>query len=118
MTGLGGRRLDREFHRCAGAKLHFRSEGKGEALLFPMASGLCPAGPRLWKCSRGASKCWRPTIRASANPNSPDWIDDVPDLAFFYLDNARCAGRWRVHVVGHSLGGWIALEMAIRSTRG
>jgi len=35
--------------------------------------------------------------------DSPDWIDDVPDLAFFYLDMLDALADGRVHVVGHSL---------------
>jgi pimeloyl-ACP methyl ester carboxylesterase len=47
---------------------------------------------------------------------TPDGIDDVGDLAYFYLDLLGKLANGRVHVVGHSLGGWIAMEMAIRST--
>jgi pimeloyl-ACP methyl ester carboxylesterase len=48
--------------------------------------------------------------------DAPDWIDDVPDLGFFYLDLLDALDLKAVHVVGASLGGWVAMEMAIRST--
>ena len=46
----------------------------------------------------------------------PGWIDDVSDLAYLYLDAIEVLGLSGVHVVGQSLGGWIALEIAVRST--
>src|SRR5262249_13308982 len=43
-------------------------------------------------------------------------IDTVDDLAYLYLD-LLADQRWRdVVVIGCSLGGWIAAEMAVRST--
>src|SRR5215831_16354905 len=40
----------------------------------------------------------------------------VSDVAYCYLDAIEALGLSGVHVVGQSLGGWIALEMAVRST--
>lgn len=48
--------------------------------------------------------------------STPEWLDDVSDLAYFYLDLLTRLDLRDVHVVGHSMGGWLALEMAIRST--
>jgi pimeloyl-ACP methyl ester carboxylesterase len=48
--------------------------------------------------------------------DSPDWLDSVGDLAFFYLDFIKQLGLRGVHLVGSSLGGWAALELAVRST--
>ncbi len=46
--------------------------------------------------------------------DTPGWLDSVGDLAYFYLDLIRDLQLDDVHVVGTSLGGWIAAEMAIR----
>jgi pimeloyl-ACP methyl ester carboxylesterase len=46
----------------------------------------------------------------------PSWLDNIHDLAYFYLDFMKALGLERVHVVGHSLGGWIACEIGVRST--
>jgi pimeloyl-ACP methyl ester carboxylesterase len=40
----------------------------------------------------------------------------VGDMAFFYLDLLRALELRDVHLVGHCVGGWIAAEVAIRST--
>jgi len=45
----------------------------------------------------------------------PDWLDGIDDYAYFYLDAIEALGLGRVHAVGHSVGGWVALEMAVRN---
>jgi pimeloyl-ACP methyl ester carboxylesterase len=44
----------------------------------------------------------------------PTWLDNIHDLAYFYLDYLSKRDLSKVHVVGMSLGGWLALEMAVR----
>ena len=48
--------------------------------------------------------------------DDPPWLDTVSDLAYFYLDFIAAMGLEEVHLVGTSLGGWIAAEMAVRNT--
>jgi len=48
--------------------------------------------------------------------DDPPWLDEVGDLAYFYLDFLHVLGLDRVHLIGTSLGGWIAAELAVRST--
>jgi pimeloyl-ACP methyl ester carboxylesterase len=46
--------------------------------------------------------------------DTPDWLDNVGDLAYFYLDVMGALGVTGVHLSGTSLGGWIAAEIAVR----
>jgi pimeloyl-ACP methyl ester carboxylesterase len=46
--------------------------------------------------------------------DTPEWLDTVGDLAYFYLDFIRHFGLDGINLVGHSLGGWIAAELAVR----
>lgn len=48
--------------------------------------------------------------------DTPPWLHSVGDLAYFYLDFIKQFGLRGIHLVGSSLGGWTALEIAIRST--
>jgi pimeloyl-ACP methyl ester carboxylesterase len=48
----------------------------------------------------------------------PAWFDSVSDLAVAYLDLLDLLELDRVLVVGSSIGGWIAAEMATRDTSG
>jgi len=49
--------------------------------------------------------------------DTPDWLDNIPDLANFYLDFLDQLDLTGVDLVGFSLGGWIAAELAARNTR-
>jgi pimeloyl-ACP methyl ester carboxylesterase len=44
------------------------------------------------------------------------WLDRTSDLAYFYLDFIEALKLDGVHLIGTSLGGWVAAELAIRST--
>lgn len=46
----------------------------------------------------------------------PAWLRDMHDLAYFYLDYMAARDLRNVHLVGHSMGGWLAMEIAIRDT--
>src|SRR5882757_5078392 len=48
--------------------------------------------------------------------DDPPWLDRPSDLAYFYLDMIEALKLDRVHLMGTSLGGWIAAELAIRNT--
>jgi len=49
--------------------------------------------------------------------DTPDWLDTIADLAGFYLDFLDQLDLNDVDLVGFSLGGWIAAELAARNTR-
>jgi pimeloyl-ACP methyl ester carboxylesterase len=49
--------------------------------------------------------------------DTPDWLDNIADLANFYLDFLDQLDLNDVDLVGHSVGGWIAAELAVRNTR-
>ncbi len=48
--------------------------------------------------------------------DTPDWLDTIHDLAYFYLDFIDALELDRLHLVGISIGGWIAAELAVRNT--
>jgi pimeloyl-ACP methyl ester carboxylesterase len=99
-----------------GVKVNIRRGGAGAPLLFLH-------GPQGFAGSDAAVErlAQRFDVLAPDHPgfgksDAADSLDDVPDLSFFYLDLLAALRLERVAVVGHSLGGWIALEMAVRST--
>jgi pimeloyl-ACP methyl ester carboxylesterase len=48
----------------------------------------------------------------------PEWADSIADLAIAYLDLLDTLDLSGVMVIGNSIGGWIAAEMALRDTQG
>lgn len=53
----------------------------------------------------------------NGTPRVP-WLDSVADLADAYLDLLDALGLEAVTVIGNSVGGWIAAEMALRDIQG
>lgn len=42
----------------------------------------------------------------------PEWLETVRDLALFYLELFDTLGLEQVHLIGQSLGGWVAADLA------
>jgi len=99
-----------------GAKLFLRRDGAGEPLLFLHGVQGLPGWTEALSRLAERFAVIAPDHPGFGRSDAPDWIDDVSDLAFFYLDLLDRLANGRVHIVGHSLGGWIAMAMAIRST--
>lgn len=83
--------------------------------------------PLLWLHGAGGSDTWSAaqeqlaatfTVWAPAHPGFagtplPAWVRDVHDVAFHYVDLLAVAGLDHPTVVGISLGGWIATDLAV-----
>ena len=46
---------------------------------------------------------------------APPFVDDISDVAYLLMDMLEQMNLRGVRVVGHSLGAWAGLEMAVRS---
>jgi pimeloyl-ACP methyl ester carboxylesterase len=88
--------------------------GSGTAVLFLHGGG--GAGRWLPCMDRLAAGCDLivPEHPGFGQSETPPWLDTVADLANFYLDFLDELDLHSVHLVGHSLGGWIAAELAVR----
>jgi pimeloyl-ACP methyl ester carboxylesterase len=96
----------------AGTHVRVQSAGEGPPLLYLHGAG-------------GVS--WLPGHTALAErcrlivPEHPNWGEDeladglesIDDLVYFYLDFLDALGLERAHLAGHSLGGWLAAEIAV-----
>jgi pimeloyl-ACP methyl ester carboxylesterase len=98
----------------AGCSIRMMRKGDGAPLLF--LHGLTGLGG--WQPFMDALAAEYDTIVPEhpgfGQSDTPDWLDSTGDLAYFYLDLIGALGLGPVHVVGASLGGWIAAEMAVR----
>jgi pimeloyl-ACP methyl ester carboxylesterase len=85
--------------------------------------------PLLFLHGGGGIGIWLPSMARLANTfdviapehpgfgasDTPDWLDNIADLANFYLDFLDQLDLRGVHLVGSSLGGWVAAELAVRN---
>jgi pimeloyl-ACP methyl ester carboxylesterase len=96
-----------------GTQVHLLSGGSGEPVLYLHGAGASNAW--LPFHARLAARCHvlAPDLLGFGQSDRPDWLDDVQDYAVHYLDLLDALGLERVHLVGLSLGGWIAAELAV-----
>jgi pimeloyl-ACP methyl ester carboxylesterase len=98
-----------------GTKLNVFEEGKGETLLFLHGAGGSNWSPLLQLLAK-KHRVFAPEHPGFGRSQIPEWMMGVGDLAFFYLDFLEQLDLENVHLVGHSLGGWTAAEIAVRNT--
>jgi len=102
--------------KVAEVDLEVVERGTGRPLLFLHGGeGLGPERPWLSALAKQYRVIapWHPGFNSAA----PDWLSSVDDLAYLYLDLADRLDLKDAVLVGHCLGGWVAAEMAVRSTR-
>lgn len=108
--------LDRLTTTVAGTEVCYRRGGSGQTLVFLHgAGGSGNALPFLEKLTADHD------VIIADHPGfgesgTPDWLETIHDMAFFYLDLLEALDLKDIHLVGQSLGGWIAMEVAVRST--
>jgi len=99
-----------------GIDLQLRRGGTGPTLLYLHGTDGLSEWPRfLDLLAKDHDVVAAPHPGFGSSP-CPAWMNDVSDLAYFYLDMLDALELRDVRVVGHSLGAWIALECAVRST--
>jgi len=99
-----------------GIRIDAVERGTGSPLLFLHPGiGLDPAAPVIDRLASRA-RLIAPTHPGFGGSEQPPAFDSVNDLAYFYLDLLDELDLNDVTLVGVSLGGWIAAEMAVKST--
>ncbi len=98
-----------------GCNVRFMRGGKGAPLLFLHgSSGAARWAPFMEKLAEN-HEVIVPEHPGFGASGSPEWLDGMSDLAFFYLDVIDHLGLDKVNLVGGSIGGWLAAEVAIRN---
>jgi pimeloyl-ACP methyl ester carboxylesterase len=98
--------------RDVAVKLH--RAGRGPRVLFLHGAGGVPQWLPFFDALAERYELWVPEHPGFGGSDDPPWIRSMPDLAMFYLDLVEEAGLDRIHLVGNSLGGWLAAEILIR----
>jgi pimeloyl-ACP methyl ester carboxylesterase len=100
---------------CRGATIRYRRVGHGPALLFLRSEDSLPDAPDFIEALAQDFEVILPDHPGFRTSDTPDWLKGMGDAAYFYLDFLERLDLAGVHLVGSSLGGWIAAEMAVRS---
>jgi pimeloyl-ACP methyl ester carboxylesterase len=104
-----------EIVSIGGIDVHTWVGGRGDPLLVLHGAG----GNRGWTrwVARVAERytVWAPTHPGFGTSGDAEWMEGIDDLARFYLWFIDAARLGRPHLLGHSIGGWTAAELATMS---
>jgi pimeloyl-ACP methyl ester carboxylesterase len=99
-----------------GCRINLRRGGSGQPLLFLHgASGVPAILPFMEKLAQ-RFEVLVPEHPGYGLSDEPEWLDNIHDVAYFYLDFLKSLNLPKTILIGSSLGGWIAMEMAVRDT--
>jgi pimeloyl-ACP methyl ester carboxylesterase len=88
--------------------------GEGRPLLVLHGEGGLQRAAGFLRRLAGTAHVLAPSHPGFGRSELPDWLDGVDDLAHLYLDLLDRRDLHGVTVVGLSLGGWVAAEMAVQ----
>jgi pimeloyl-ACP methyl ester carboxylesterase len=107
--------MTRETITLAGIEIELFEGGSGTPLLFLHgAQGFMPSQPYVGLVA-SRRRLIAPSHPGFGRSGLPLWLDSVDDIAHLYLELMDRKGLDRVDVVGCSLGGWLAAEIATKS---
>lgn len=97
-----------------GCNIRFRRGGNGPPLLFLHGAAGMPKIQPFLEMLAEKYDVLVPEHPGFGMSDEPDWLDNIQDLAYFYLDVLDQLKLPKVTVAGSSIGGWLVMEMAIR----
>jgi pimeloyl-ACP methyl ester carboxylesterase len=101
-----------EWLEVGGLPVAYRRKGTGEPTLYLHGAGMTRMWlPHLEALSEHVDVI-APEHPGYGETEMPDWLDGFEDLVIHYDELLDVLGLDQAHVVGYSLGGWLAAEFA------
>jgi pimeloyl-ACP methyl ester carboxylesterase len=109
-------KFNQSFIEVHGCKVNLRRGGSGQPLLFLHgASGAPVIMPFMEKLAERFDVLV-PEHPGYGQSDEPQWLENIHDVAYFYLDFLKQLDLRNVTLLGNSMGGWMAMEIAVRDT--
>jgi pimeloyl-ACP methyl ester carboxylesterase len=102
-----------EWIEVGGLRVAYRRKGQGPTTLYLHGAGLTRMWLPLYERLSGSVDLLVPEHPGYGETEMPDWLDGFDDLVIHYDSLLDALELERVHLVGYSLGGWIAAEIAV-----
>lgn len=109
--------MDFDTYEVAGATARVAIQGEGPPLVYLHGSGGANWPSALTLLAQ-RFRVYVPEHPGFGDTERPDWVETVQDIALFYLDLFETLGLSEINLVGQSLGGWIAAELASLCSHG
>jgi pimeloyl-ACP methyl ester carboxylesterase len=98
----------------ADVELEMLERGRGAPILYLHGgTGIAPDLPFIDLLAR-ERRIIAPSHPGFGKSSLPDWLDSIDDIAHIYLELMDRLGLTQADVVGFSIGGWIAAELATK----
>jgi pimeloyl-ACP methyl ester carboxylesterase len=102
-----------EWIEVGGLRVAYRRKGVGPPTLYLHGAGLTRMWLPLYERLSESVDLIVPEHPGYGETEMPEWLDGFDDLVIHYDALLDALELERVHVVGYSLGGWIAAEIAV-----
>src|SRR5690242_7049310 len=106
--------MSSSFVDVSGLPLELNRCGQGEALLMLCSEEQLEFDAPIIETLAKQFELIIPSPPGFGRSERPDWVSSPDDIAYVYLDLVETLGLEDVVVLGCSLGGWIAAEMATK----
>ena len=103
-------------HKVRDVNVRMLRGGSGPPLLFLHGANGLPVWLPVFDLLSKQFEVFVPEHPGFGLSDNPPWMRNIGDLAMYYLDFLDGLGPYQVNLVGHSLGGWTAAEIAVRNT--
>jgi pimeloyl-ACP methyl ester carboxylesterase len=90
-------------------------DGSGAPVVYLHGAGGIAGWLPLFERIAASHELLVPEHPGFGNSDVASWIRNTPDVAMYYLDIFDQLGLEGIHLIGFSLGGWIAAELAVRN---
>src|SRR5689334_23195488 len=100
-----------------GLRVAYRRQGDGPTTLYMHGAGLTRMWLPFYERLSQSLDLIVPEHPGFGETEMPQWLDGFDDLVIHYDSLLDALEVERVHVVGYSLGGWIAAELAVLQPR-
>jgi pimeloyl-ACP methyl ester carboxylesterase len=105
-----------EMREVSGCRISLKRGGSGRTLLYLHGADGASRVPAFMEELGSEYEVLVPEHPGFGESQTPDWLDDIHDLAYFYLELMEQFDLRDAMLVGASLGGWLALEIAVRNS--
>ena len=107
--------FEETFLTVKGCRIRLRRSGSGPSMVYLHgADGAALIAPFMTKLSEQYDLLV-PEHPGYGQSEEIDWLENIHDLAYFYLDLFDHLKLGEIHLVGSSIGGWLAMEIAVRN---
>ncbi len=98
----------------AGVELEMLERGQGAPILYLHGGGGIASDLPFLDLLAQKRRIIAPSHPGFGRSSLPDWLDSVDDISHIYLELIDRLGLTRTDLVGFSIGGWIAAELATK----